>query len=226
MTSNLETDVWAVVDVWSDIMCPFCYMGHELLSRAVDQFEHPVKVHYHSFQLMPHLSADEGVDLADLLERERGFPRSQAAEMNARVTERAAQLGLEYNLDRAVGINTRAAHRLIHYAAVRGLQDEMVERVFRAYFTDGLNTGDYGVLADLAAEIGLDRVAAREALDNGAYDDTVDRDIQQARELGINGVPFFVFDSKYAVSGAQPIEVFVRALHTTWEERSGSTPDR
>ncbi len=220
MTANPRTEVRVVVDVWSDIMCPFCYMGYELLSQAVDQFEHPVDIRYHSFQLMPDLSADEGFDVAELLERERGIPRERAREMNAQVGARAAQLGLEYNFDRAVAINTRAAHRLLHFAAVHELQDEMVERIFRAYFTDGLNTADHAVLADLAAEVGLDPVAAREALDNGAFNDVVNRDIDEARRLGITGVPFFVFDNKYAVSGAQPIEVFVQALHNTWDERT------
>lgn len=201
-----------VVDIWSDIMCPFCYMGDALLHQAAEACGQDLEIRYHSFQLMPHLPADHAVDLAELLEKERGFPRAQAAEMNRQVAARAAQVGLTYNMDEAVATNTRAAHRLIHFAGRHGRQYAMVERLFRAYLTDGLNIGDHAVLASLAAEIGLDRHAAEEALAGDAFGDMVDADIAQAREIGINGVPFFVFNGKYAVSGAQPVDVFRQVL--------------
>ncbi|MCD0446074.1 DsbA family oxidoreductase [Glycomyces sp. A-F 0318] len=206
------------VDVWSDVMCPFCYMGDTLLAQAVERFPHgdAVTVRYHSFQLMPELSK-EPVDLVDLLVEKRGFPRDQVAGMHANVTERAAALGLDYRLDRAVTVNSRDAHRLSHFAAAGGRQNEMVHRLFRAYFTDGLNIADHASLADMAAEVGLDRDGAMEALKSGAFDDAVEADLRQARELGISGVPFFVLNDKYAVSGAQSVDAFLKALNTAWK---------
>ena len=215
-----QADDRVTVDVWSDIMCPFCYMGDTLLMQAAAKFGHPVDVRYHSYQLMPDLPADEVSDLNEILAKKRGFPRAQAEAMNAQVTERAAQLGLHYRLDQAQAINTRAAHRLIHFAKSEGRDHAMVERLFRAYFTEGGNTGDYGSLADLAVEVGLDRDQALAALESRAYADDVDRDVALARELGISGVPFFVFDGSIAVSGAQPVEAFMQALQTAWDAKA------
>ncbi|SDD24042.1 DsbA family oxidoreductase [Glycomyces harbinensis] len=206
------------VDVWSDIMCPFCYMGDTLLAQAIERFPHAsaVSVRHHSYQLMPELSRDRPVDLIDLLVEQRGYPRDRVESMHAGITERAESLGLDYRLDRAVTVNSRDAHRLSYFAATGGLQNEMVHRLFRAYFTDGLNIADHSALADMAAEIGLDRDEALEALKSGRHDDDVEADLRQARELGISGVPFFVLDGKYAVSGAQDADVFLKALDTAW----------
>ncbi|MEU9342712.1 DsbA family oxidoreductase [Streptomyces sp. NPDC048278] len=214
-----------LIDVWSDIMCPFCYIGDTLLAQALEKFTHgsDVEIRYHSFQLMPHLPTDHAADLADLLEKERGFPRAQAEAMNAQVTARAAQIGLDFRLESAVATNTRTAHRLIHWAKSQGRQHDMVQRLFRAYFTDGADIGDHDVLAGLAVEIGLDGAAARKALDDGAFDADFEADVRQARHLGISGVPFFVFAEKYAVSGAQPVDTFLQALDAAWKDRSTRT---
>jgi len=211
-----------VVDVWSDVMCPFCYMGDALLAQALERFPHgsEVAVRYHSFLLMPDLPADRAIDLVELLSTERGFPREQAEAMNAQVAKRGKEIGLDYRFDRAVAVNTRTAHRLSHFAKQAGRQHEMIQRLFRAYFTDGLNVGDHATLADLAAEVGLDRDAALSALKSGAFDDDVEADLRHARKLGISGVPFFVFNGKYAVSGAQPVEAFLKALNTSFAETS------
>ncbi|HEY0165617.1 MAG TPA: DsbA family oxidoreductase [Jatrophihabitans sp.] len=173
---------------------------------------------YHSYRLLPALPHDAAFELNDLLVKERGVPRAQAEAMSARTTSRAARVGLTYNLDKVIATNTRTAHRLIHFAGSQGKQHEMVERLFRAYFTDGLHVGNLDVLADLAAEIGLERDGAREILDSDAYGNDFDNDIELARQLAITGVPFFVFDGKYAVSGAQPVDTFTQALSTTWQE--------
>ncbi len=219
MTTPFQTyDDRVVVDVWSDIMCPFCFIGDTLLARAVEQFEQPVEVRYHSFQLMPELPHDAAVNLNDLLVEQRGLPRAQAEAMNAQVAARAAQVGLDLNPNRAIATNTRTAHRLIHFAKSHGKQHEMVDRLFRAYFTDGANVGDLDVLAGLAAETGLDRDQAREALASGGDDEDFDDDIRLANRLGITGVLFFVIDGKYAVSGAQPVEAFTQALSTAWRQ--------
>lgn len=200
------------VDVWSDIACPFCWMGETLLQQAAEASGHDLDVRYHSYQLMPHLAADAAVSLTDLLEKERGLPRQQAVEMNRQVAARAAQVGLTYNMDNAIATNTRSAHRLTHFAKKHGKQHELMQRLFRAYLTDGLNIGDHERLADLAAEVGLDRAAALEALRTDAFAAEFDADVQQAHQIGITGVPFFVLNGKYAVSGAQSKQVFEQAL--------------
>jgi predicted DsbA family dithiol-disulfide isomerase len=214
-----------VVDVWSDVMCPFCYMGDTLLAQALEKFPHAsgVDVRYHSFLLMPQLSDDDApVSPTELLSAKHGLPREQAQAMNDQVTERARQIGLDYRLDQAQAVGTRTAHQLSHFAAAQGKQHEMVQQLFRAYFTDGRNVADHQVLADLAAEIGLDRDAALAALASGEFADAVEEDIQQAREYGIQGVPFFVFAGRYAISGAQPVEAFLQALDTSWNETVGA----
>jgi predicted DsbA family dithiol-disulfide isomerase len=214
-----------VVDVWSDVMCPFCYMGDTLLDQALQRFPHAsgVEVRYHSFLLMPQLSQDDApVSPTDLLATQHRLPREQAQAMNDQVTERARQIGLDYRLDRAQAVGTRTAHQLSHFAATQGKQHQMVRRLFEAYFTEGLNVADHQVLAGLAADVGLDRDAALAALTSGEFADAVEADIQQARQYGIQGVPFFVFAGKYAVSGAQPVEAFLQALDTSWNETVGA----
>lgn len=212
-----------VVDVWSDVVCPFCYMGDTLLGQALEKFPHAsrVEVRYHSFLLMPELT-DTPIDLPELLAGRYGKTREQAVAMNDQVAERARQIGLDYRFDRAQTVSTLTAHELSHFAAAHGKQHEMVQRLFQAYFTEGLNVADHQVLADLAAAVGLDRDAALAALTSGEFADAVEEDIQQARQYGIQGVPFFVFAGKYAVSGAQPVEAFLQALDTSWSETVGS----
>ncbi|WP_028708206.1 DsbA family oxidoreductase [Propionicicella superfundia] len=213
------------IDVWSDVMCPFCYMGDALLERALTQFEHrdTVDVEYHSFLLMPDLPVGSAVDLGELLASRRGIPREQAEAMNAQVAERGREIGLDYRFDRAVATNTRRAHELSHFAERQGRQHEMIQRLFRAYFTEGANVGDREVLTGLAAEVGLDPDAAAAALASGEFADAVDADIRQAQQLGITGVPFFVFEATYAISGAQPVEVFAQALQRVRDDKT-STP--
>lgn len=212
------------IDVWSDVMCPFCYMGDTLLARALAKFPHAdaVDIRYHSFLLMPELAADEVADLSSLLQERRGISREQAESMNAQVTERGAALGLDYRFDIAQTTNMRRAHELSHFALAEGKQHDVMQRLFRAYFTEGRNLGDAGELADLAEEAGLDRDAALAAIRDGRYADAVEHDIQEARQLGITGVPFFVFNRKYAVSGAQPEEAFVQTLQMVWDETQGA----
>jgi len=214
-----------VVDVWSDVMCPFCYMGDALLGQALEKFPHAsgVEVRYHSFLLMPQLSdGDAPVNAAELLSAHHGLPLEQARAMNEQVTERARQVGLDYHFERTQAVSTRTAHQLSHFAATQGKQHEMIQRLFQAYFTDGLNLADHEVLAGLAADVGLDRDAALAALTSGEFADGVAADLEQARQYGIQGVPFFVFAGKYAVSGAQPVEAFLQALDTSWNETVGS----
>lgn len=214
-----------VVDVWSDVVCPFCYMGDTLLDQALEKFPHAshVKVRYHSFLLAPEMAeGDAPISPADHIATKHGMSRAQALKVLEGVTERAARLGLEYRLDRAQGVSTRMAHQLSHFAAAHGKQREMIRRMFRAYFTESVLLSDREVLADLAAEVGLDRASALSALESGEFVDAVQADLRQAREYGISGVPFFVFADTYAVSGAQPVEEFLRVLDKSWNETAGA----
>ncbi len=142
----------------------------------------------------------------------------QAKKLNEQVTNSAKQLGLHYNLDKAIPANTFHAHRLSHLAATFHLQDEMEERLFKAYFIEGINVSDFATLFELGVGVGLPEKEVRLALETNAYSDKVNQDIEAARELGIRGVPFFVIDNKYAVSGAQPASLFQEALETAWNE--------
>ncbi len=210
------------VDVWSDVVCPFCYLGDATLQQAIDASPHAssIQVRYHSFQLHP--GAIKPMRTLDYLVGERGMPAEQIKASHEMFTARGAELGLDYRFDDALVANTKDAHRLIHFAKANGREHELVIRLFKAEFTDGLDVSDHTVLADLAAEVGLDRAAAAEALASGAYELEFQADIEQAQALGITGVPFFVFDNKRAVSGAQPLELFQRALAMSWQDRAGT----
>lgn len=211
------------IDVWLDVICPFCYIGDAELARALEQFPHrdAVTIRYHSYQLMPELPHDHPVDLNELLANRRGVSRAQADTMNDSVAQRGRTLGLDYRFDLAQTINTRTAHRLIQHAGIVGHQHDLVTRLFRAYFTDGLNVADHNTLADLAAQVGLDRQAALDALTDDALDQRIDQDIAQAQQIGVQGVPFFVLDGRYGVSGAQQREAFQQALDQAWAGENG-----
>lgn len=208
------------IDVWSDLVCPFCYMGDTILAKALAEFpdRDAVVVRYHSYQLMPDLPADRAVDLVELLSTSKGLTADQVNAMHDQLGARGAELGIDYQFERAQTINTRAAHRLTHFAKTAGLQRPLVQRLFLAYFTQGLNIGDNDTLADLAAEVGLDRTTAIAVLESDDFAADVDTDIALAGQLGISGVPSFVFNGKYAVSGAQPVEVFNDVLAKAWAE--------
>ena len=208
-----------VVDVWSDVVCPFCHLGDTLLSQAIERFDHPVEVRYHSFQLMPELPVGPGRHVVDVLSETKGITREQAEAMNAQVAARAATVGLDLRFDTALVANTRDAHRLLHLAREHAVQGDVAARLFRAYFTEGRDIGAPGVLADLANDAGLDRDEVLRMLATDEHAHAVDADIAWARQLGITGVPFFVLDGRYAVSGAQPAELFDQALATAWDAR-------
>jgi predicted DsbA family dithiol-disulfide isomerase len=211
-----------VVDVWSDVVCPFCYLGHATLEEAVEQFPHSsaVQIRYHSFQLNPGFPAGQTMLADDYVVQHHGVPKAQFDASHQQLAARGARSGLDYRFETALMVNTLDAHRMIHLAQAHGQELPMVKRLFKAEFTDGLNVGDHEVLADLAAEIGLDRTEAVEVLTTGAYEKEIRADLEQARQIGINGVPFFVFDGKRGLSGAQPIETFRKALDITWQDRA------
>lgn len=206
------------VEIWSDVVCPWCYIGKRRFEKALEQFPHreAVNVHWRSFELDPNAPQQYPGTLNEMLARKYGTTPGQAAQMNARVSGLAADEGLDYHLDEAKPSNTFNAHRLLHLAAERGKQAEVKERLMRAYFTEGQPVGDPETLARLVAEAGLDVGEARAALATDEYADDVRADEERAAMFGIRGVPFVVIDERYGVSGAQPTEVFLQALQTAW----------
>jgi predicted DsbA family dithiol-disulfide isomerase len=202
------------VEIWSDIACPWCYVGKRRFETALARFEgrKRVEVIYRSYQLDPTAQkAPEGT-LTERLAQKYRMPLSQAAAMNENMAALGKQEGIEFNFEKARPANTFDAHRLIHFASERGKQVEMTESLFKAYFTDGLLVSDVSVLASLAGEVGLDNEESRAALDAGSYASEVRIDQARARELGISGVPFFVLAGQYGVSGAQPADVLLDVL--------------
>ncbi len=205
------------IDIWSDVACPFCYIGKRHLEAALEQFPHSkdVQVTWHSFELDPAAKKDYEEDQYQLLADKYGMSREQAIANSERVAASGKAAGLAFDFDNVKPTNTFDAHRLIQLAHKEGKQDEMEERLFRAYFTEGKHIGDPATLQAIAAEAGLD---ASPLLNSGSFTDEVRKDEAQARSLNIRGVPFFVFDMKYAVSGAQPVDVFSQTLQKVWEE--------
>lgn len=202
------------IDVWSDIVCPWCYIGKRRLERALEAFPDGgrVQVVHRAFQLNPGAPRGETSSRRAHLMSKYGWSDAQAEAMDARMERVAAADGLEYHLPGGVTGNTFDAHRLVHLARERGREDAALERLYRAYFTEQRSLFDRESLAALAAEAGLDPDETRRALESHAYAAAVEDDIREARALGVTGVPFFVIDNQYGVSGAQSAEVFTQAL--------------
>jgi predicted DsbA family dithiol-disulfide isomerase len=200
------------VEIWSDVVCPWCYIGKRRFEAAVAQFPHEVEYTWRSFELDPSAPPTREHGATEHLAAKYGMSLDQARASHAQMTELAAQEGLEYHFDKARGGNSFDAHRLIHLAAAHGRQDEAKERLMRAYFTEGVAIGDREALVALAADIGVDPDEARAVLDGDAYADAVRDDETLAHRIGINAVPFFVLNRRYGVSGAQPAEILMQAL--------------
>jgi len=208
------------VEIWSDIVCPWCYIGKRRFEVALARFSHrdEVEVIWRSFELDPNAPRDSAGTLEEMLAGKYGVSQSQARAMNERVTSLAAAEGLDYRLDQARHGNTFDAHRLIHLAATSGHQAAAQERLFRAYFTEGEPISDHETLVRVIAETGVDVDEAREVLNTDRFADDVREDELLASQLGIQGVPFFVLDRRYGVSGAQPPEALLQALQRAWDE--------
>ena len=208
------------IEIWSDIACPWCYVGKRRFEQALDRFEHKddVNVLWRSFELDPSAPATHEGSQAELLASKYGVPLAQAEAMNARMSGAAKEEGLDFHFDRVKVGNTFDAHRLVHLAHESGRQDAMKERLMRAYFTEGEAIGTHPVLERLAAEVGLDAERVRETLASDAYASDVRADEMRARKLGITGVPFFVLGERYGVSGAQSPELLLEAIQQAYAE--------
>ncbi|GAA1718853.1 DsbA family oxidoreductase [Fodinicola feengrottensis] len=212
------------IDIWSDIACPWCYVGKRrlesgLAAYAQDEAALPVEVEYHSFELTPEMPDDYDGTHTDFLSTRKGIPVGQVEKMDQRIVEIGASVGLDYHFDSLRPTNTVKAHQVLHLAKARGKQAELKERLLSAYFVEGRRLADPEVLADLAAEVGLDRAEVLDVLANDKFVDDVRADQQQALRYGIQGVPFYVVEGKYGISGAQASETFVEVLRKVAKER-------
>ena len=208
------------VDIWSDVQCPWCYIGKRKFEEGAQQFGDDVEVEYHSFELAPDTPVDFDGTPVDYLSQRKGIPVDQVHQMLDRVTGIAASVGLDYHFENVHQTNTVKAHELLHFAKSKGVQLEMKERLLKAYFVEGVHVGRIGDLANLAAEVGLDRDEVVAALESGQFVADVKADVAQAQAYGIQGVPFFVIDGKYGISGAQEAEAFRSALAQVRDERA------
>lgn len=208
------------VEIWSDVMCPFCYIGKRRFERALAQFpgKDEVEVTWRSFQLDPNLVTDPSVNAAKSLAEKKGWSEAQAAQAQQQVSGMAASEGLHYDFDKLVVANSFDAHRFTHFAKQHGKQSEAEEGLFAAHFIEGKNIDDRSVLAAIGASIGLDADEIKATLASDAFADAVAEDVDMARQFGISGVPFFVFDRKYGVSGAQDVSVFLQTMEKVQAE--------
>ncbi len=212
------------VEIWSDVRCPFCYIGKRKFETALSVFAHKdqVEIVWHSFELDPSLQTDPSLNIYDYLAARKGFSRSRSVEMHEHVVQSACEAGLQFNFDQAVVANSFNAHRLIQLANARGAGDTAEELLFKAYFTEGLNIDDTEVLIRIGTVIGLQEKEVADMLASADFSREVRKDQVKAGELGINGVPFFVVNDAYGVSGAQSPDTFLEVLEHAWRE-SGET---
>ena len=213
------------IEIWSDVMCPFCYIGKRNLESALEQFEDSkhIEVIWKSFQLDPEMPQIAKENYVDYLVQRKGMSEEQVKEMLANVTESAKQVGLTYDLDKSVLVNSINAHKLLQFATTKGLGNELEERLFSAFFTEGKNIADLATLTQLGKEIGLDENELQIAFTDDNYAYRIAQDIAEARHIGVQGVPFFGLDSRYGVSGAQPPSELLQNIEvafTEWEKRN------
>lgn len=207
------------IKIWSDIMCPFCYIGKRNFENALAQFSRAdeLEIEWKSFQLDPTIpKMKQRVDVYEYLATSKGISIEDSKAMHENVVRMAKSVGLEYNFDRAVIANSFDAHRLIQFAKSKGLGNEIEETLFAAYFTNGLDMSDLGTLTKIGSSIGLSPVELETILHSEDFSSEVQNDILEAQKYGVRGVPYFVLDDKYAISGAQPSSVFLEALEKTF----------
>jgi predicted DsbA family dithiol-disulfide isomerase len=213
-------DLAMQVEIWSDVVCPWCYLGKRNFERALETvpFGDDVEVIYRSFELDPTAAREATSPTVDVLSSKYGMTPAQAEHAQLQMEQRAAAAGLTFRMSELRSGNTRDAHRIIHCAQRRGRQTELVEALHRAYFTEQRSIFDPASLTEIAVEAGLDRVEVVEVLDSDAYDVDVAEDEALAHSFGATGVPFFVIDRRYGVSGAQPVDALVQVLQRAWSE--------
>jgi predicted DsbA family dithiol-disulfide isomerase len=214
------------IEIWSDVVCPFCYIGKRRLENALVKFpfKDQIELEWKSFQLNPDQQTNPSINTLEHLAQSKGWSMAQTRQITAQVVEMAEEEGLKFDFDRAVVANTKNAHRLIHLAKSSGKGDAMKERLLSAYFSEGKNVDDPETLMALGQEVGVKEVEIKKMLESNLFEDAVDQDIYESRQIGVRGVPFFVLDRKFGVSGAQPPEVFEQTLAKAWAEYAKTNP--
>lgn len=208
------------VEIWSDVACPFCYIGKREFEKALQSFpeRNQLNIEWKSYQLDPDIVTDDKKSMSAYLSEIKGMPEDKVKKMHEQLTLRAAEVGLNYHFEKAIPANTMNAHSFSHFAKKCGKQDEAEELLFRAHFTEGKNIDSVDTLLEMAGKLNLDREELKKSLEEKTYFEDVRADIYEAFQLGVRGVPFFVFDRKYAVSGAQPDGVFTETIKKSWSE--------
>lgn len=214
------------VEIWSDVICPFCYIGKRKFEQAFEQFagKDDVEIVWKSFQIMPDLQTDPERSVDDVLVDKKRISLEQAKELNGYATQMAKTVGLDYDFDKAIPANTLRAHQFQHLAKSKGKGNEAEEMMFQSYFTDGKNIDDISTLVEIGKKIGLTQEEVKNAFSEKKYADAVQEDIAEAHKIGVTGVPFFVFDRTYGVSWAQDPSVFLQTLEKSHEERKAKQP--
>lgn len=214
------------VEIWSDVMCPFCYIGKRHFEKAIEKlpFKNEVEVEWKSFQLNPEYHNTNNEDLYTYLARSKGMSLEQARQMTGQVVEMASNVGLDLNFATNVPANSFDAHRFLHFAASKGLQDQAEEALFNAHFMGAKDIAKHETLISVAEELGLDKDETTAVLESDDFAEAVRYDIYESQQLGVRGVPYFVFDRKYALSGAQPINTFEQAITQSFTEWKASQP--
>ena len=208
------------IEIWSDVMCPFCYIGKNNFEQALAKlpFKDELEVEWKSFQLDPTLDPKETKNTIEYFKEKKGFPEAQAQQMIGQVAQMGKGAGIDFNFEKALITNTFSAHKLLHLAKKYNKANEMEEALFIAHFIDGKNVGDIDTLVSLAESLGIDKEEAKQAVTSEKFDYEINQDILEARNSGVSGVPFFILNGKYSVSGAQPVELFENALQQTYNE--------
>lgn len=208
------------VDIWSDVRCPFCYLGKKKFEAALELFpeKDKVEVVWHSFQLDPNLKTQPEINTIEHFVKTKGVSEEQAKQMFDNVTKMAKEVGINFNLEKSIIANSGNAHRLIQFAKSKNLGNEIEEALFKVHFLDTKNIDDLQVLVQTGVSIGLKKEEVKAVMETDAFSYEVKQDEMQARNIGVSGVPFFVFDDKYAVSGAQPTEIFLQTLEKVFEK--------
>lgn len=221
LVSQKQRDKMIEIEIWSDLMCPFCYIGKRKLETALQKFEfrEKVRLNWKSYLLSPELVSDSTISIHEHLAKSKGWTLEYAKEMGDYVSNMAAETGLVYQMDKVKVANTFDAHRCIQFAKQKNRGNELEELFFRAYFSEGQNLADRNVLVKLANEAGLDEKEVQAILSGNDYSEEVRKEVLEAEQIGVSGVPFFVFNRKFAVSGAQPVETFLNALKKAWENK-------
>jgi predicted DsbA family dithiol-disulfide isomerase len=208
------------IEIWSDVVCPFCYIGKRKFETALAQFEfkNNVQVVWKSYQLMPDMPNNYTKNVYELLSEKYSIGLDESKAMHNQVSQTAKEVGLVYNFNKAIPVNTLKAHQFIQFAKTQEKQDEAEEALFRSYFTEGKNLNDLSTLLEIGALIGLDKTMLANALENGAFISNIQADIFEAQHVGVRGVPFFLFNGKYVVSGAQDPKLFLETCQKSFEE--------